>query len=72
MEQEPIQINGWEDYDGDEDRNPPGQVCFKQKYYMEEIVYNDTIKCTSVEMESCGQVFHTKFRTSQVCGIQNM
>ena len=64
--EEPIKINGWEDFDGLEDRNPPGQECFKQKYYVEAVAYEDETKCTHVEQESCGEFFQTRFRTSQV------
>ena len=64
--EEPIPINGWEEHNGPEDRNPPGKLCFKQRYYVEKIVYETARKCNQTEEESCGLVFYTKFRTVQV------
>ena len=63
---EPIPINGWEDYEGEENRNPPGQECFKQKYFVEEIDHEVIQKCDMVEDEKCGLYTNTKYTSSQV------
>ena len=64
--QKPVPINGWDDFDGEENRNPPGQQCFKQKYFVNEVDSEDAVKCTMVEEESCGSYANTRFRPSQV------
>ena len=62
----PISINGWEDDAGIVDMNPEGQQCFKQKYFTNSIEYQNNQKCETVEEESCGNVFITRYRASQV------
>lgn len=71
LDSDPVQIFGFSDSDTEENSNlPEGHICMKKVMLIEELTYDEELKCEHVEEESCFQTYTTVFKKSEIeeCG----